>query len=282
MKKNKQILLMAILTMVAGITLNLNAQKKVTLRYNLTQGDKYYYEMKMDQDIVFQNSGQSMALDQVIEFFMTTTVSKVTDSITLMSEIDRVVMNQKIFGMEMKYDSDVPAAEQNPMAAQIAEVMGALINKSYSMVMDNLGNVGKVDVSQITNNEDLANNLASGASFAIYPENPVAVGDFWEKDIEPIRTSDMKFHAKYTVLKLSGSEAVLQLDGTITANEMDDAEANMNLNGQQKGEITIDLKTGWLIKSEVQQNIKLDIEENGTKFPATIDGLIITTSSQKK
>jgi len=281
MKKNKQIVLITMLLLV-GLSLQMNAQKSAQLKYNLTQGDKYSYEMKMDQDIVFQASGQTMTLDQVMEFYMTSTISKVSDSITVDSKIDRVVMNQKIFGMEMKYDSDVPAADQNPMAAKIAEAMGGLINKSYSMVMDNLGNVGKVDVSQITDNEDLANNLGSGANFAVYPENAVSVGDSWEKDIEPIKTSDMKFHAKYTVLKLSSSEAVLQLEGTITANKLDDVDANMNLSGQQKGEITIDVKTGWLIKSEVQQDLKLDIDQDGVKFPATISGLITTTSTKKK
>lgn len=281
MKKNKQIVLLTML-LLAGFSFQMNAQKSVQLKYNLTQGDKYSYEMKMDQDIIFQASGQTMTLDQVMEFYMTSTIAKVSDSITVGSEINRVVMNQKIFGMEMKYDSDVPAADQNPMAAKIAEAMSGLINKSYSMVMDNLGNVGKVDVSQITDNEDLANNLGSGANFAVYPEKPVSVGDSWEKDIEPIKTSDMKFHAKYTVLKLSSSEAVLQLEGTITANKMDEVDADMNLSGEQKGEITIDVKTGWLIKSEVQQDLKLDIDQDGVKFPATISGLITTTSSKKK
>lgn len=281
MKRNGKILLAALLVLAASLPYSMNAQKNATLRYNLAQGDKYSYEIKMDQDIVFQASGQTMTLDQVMEFYMTSTVTKVTDSITVESEINRVVMNQKIFGMEMKYDSDIPTSEQNPMAAKIAETMGTLINKSYSMVMDNMGNIGKVDVSQITDNEDLANNLGSGANFAVYPENAVAVGDSWEKDIEPLKTSDMKFHAKYTVLKLSGSEAVLQLDGTITANKMQDVEADMNLNGEQKGEVTIDLKTGWLIKSEIEQNLKLDIEQDGVKFPATINGLITAKSGKK-
>jgi hypothetical protein len=281
MKKNKQLFLLTILMFVVGFSFNLNAQKSVQLKYKVTQGDQYSYEMKMDQDIVFQASGQTMTLDQVIEFYMTSSIAKVSDSITIESKINRVVMNQKIFGMDMKYDSDVPATDQNPMAAKIAEAMGGLINKGYSMVMDDYGNVGKVDVSQVTDNEDLANNLGSGANFAVYPEKSVSVGDSWEKDIEPIKTSDMKFHAKYTVLKLSGSEAVLKFDGTITANKIDDVDVDMNLSGTQSGEITVDVKTGWLIKSEVEQELKLDIEQNGAKFPATISGVITTTSKKK-
>lgn len=281
MKKNKQIQLLAILMMVVGFSLNLNAQKKVTLRYNLSQGDQFSYDMKMDQDIVFQASGQTMTLDQVLEFYMTSTVKAVSDSITIESSINRVVMNQKIFGMEMKYDSDVPVADQNPMAAKLAETMGTLINKNYSMVMDMMGNIGSVDASQLTDSDDLANNLGSGGNFAVYPENAVSVGDSWEKDIEPMKSSDMKFHAKYTVLKLTGSQVTLQLDGIITANKMEEVDADMNLNGVQKGEMIIDLKTGWLIESKIEQELKLDIEQDGAKFPATINGYITTTSKKK-
>lgn len=281
MNKNKQNLLLALVLLLAGFSFNLNAQKSVQLRYNLNQGDAYSYELKMDQDIVFQASGQTMTLDQIIEFYMTSTISKITDSITVESSINRVVMDQKIFGMEMKYDSDVPAEKQNPMAAKIAEVMGGMINKSYSMVMDKMGNIGDLDVSQLTDNDDLANNLGSGSNFAVYPENAVSVGDSWEKDIEPLTDSDMKFHAKYTLVKLTGSQATLQLDGIITANKMQDVNADLNLSGVQKGEIIVDVKTGWLIESKVEQELKMDIEQDGVKFPATISGLITTTSKKK-
>jgi len=281
MKKNQLILPLAILILLAGTAANLFAQKSVQLMYNLSEGDQYSYTTKIDQDIVFEASGQTMTLDQLMDFYMTSSVKKVSDSITIVSTIDRIKMTQKIFGMEVKFDSDEPSANQNPMAAKISEAFGSLIGKSYVMVMDKFGNIGSLDVSEISDNEDLANNLSSGTNFASYPENAVSVGDSWERDIEPLKTSDMMFHVKYTLLKLSGSQATLKIEGTITANKIDQLDADMNLSGEQNGEMIIDSKTGWLIESNVDQNMKLFIEQNGTKFPATIDGTVNTTSKKK-
>lgn len=253
------------------------AQKKAELKYNLNKGDTYSYVMDIDQDVVFEANGQPMALDVMITFENTTSVTGVTsDSINLESTIDRVKMSQGIFGMTVTYDSDDPSTAQNPMAAQIAQSMGTVIGKTYTQVMDERGSVIRVDMENLTDNEDLADNINSGTQFAIYPDYPVKVGDSWEDDITPVEESDMKLHAKYTLLKLTGKQATIQFDGTISANTVQDMD--MRLEGTQKGEMIIDVKSGWLIESIVDQEIELDIEQNGQKFPATISGSITTTS----
>lgn len=279
MKKNKLSILTILLLILTGFSLT--AQKSVVLRYNLSQGDEYTYDINIDQDIVFQAQGQTMALDQLMDFYMTSTIMNVSDSITIKTTINRINMIQKIMGMEIKFDSDQPANEQNPMSAQIAEAMGRLINHGYTIVMDKLGNISRVDVSDMSENNELANNMGSGANFAVFPENAISVGDSWEKDIEPMETSDMKFHVKYTLFKISGNQATLQLNGTITANKVEEMEGDMNLKGETKGEMTLDIKTGWLIESKMEQDIQLDLEQNGTKFPATITGTVTATSKKK-
>ena len=89
----------------------------------------------------------------------------------------------------------------------------------------------------------------------------------------------MKVNMTYTVLKLSGKEATLGLNGTIKANSVENQE--LNLDGTMSGEMTVDVHTGWLIKSVIDQEIKLDIDQNGQKFPATITGTITTTTEKK-
>jgi hypothetical protein len=90
--------------------------------------------------------------------------------------------------------------------------------------------------------------------------------------------SNMQIKATYTLLKISGKSATIGIDGTITANETEDVD--MRVNGTQKGEMIIDLNTGWLVESKLDQEIELDIEQNGQKFPATISGTITMTSSR--
>ena len=256
------------------------AQKSADLKYVLNQGDTYNYVLNIDQDIVFEANGQPMALNMLITFENSTKVAGVTpDSINLESTIERVKMAQSIFGMQITYDSDDPATAQNPMAAKIAESMGMIIGKSYIQVMDERGGVIRMDMGNLTDNEDFADNLNSGTQFAIYPDHPVKVGESWEKDISPVEESDMKIHAKYTLLKLSGKQATIQFDGTISANTMQDMD--LKLEGTQTGEMIVNTKTGWLIESNVDQEIEMDMEQNGQKFPATISGTIKTTSVKK-
>jgi hypothetical protein len=263
-----------------GLILTVSAQKKVELKYNLTTGDQYTYNIETDQDISFEANGQTMVMNSKIGFEMTGTVNdNASDNINIKTIIDRVTMKQTIFGMEIKYDSKDSLSAENPMAAKIAETFSGLIGSSYTMVMDDKGNVKEIEMSELTNNDDLAQNLSSGSNYAIYPEGKVAVGDSWEKDIEPLKTSDMKYHIKYTVLKIGKKETTLGVEGTIAANSVDDQE--VNLQGTQSGEMIVDTQTGWLIESSIDQELTLDIEQGGQKFPATITGTTTSTSAKK-
>lgn len=280
MKKQSLFTIFNMILILSFVSNSIQAQKSADLKYNLKKGDTYSYNIDIDQDVVFEANGQTMALDVQMTFENTTLVDGITsDSINLKSTIDRVKMTQGIFGMQVTYDSDDPATAQNPMAAQIAQSMGMVIGKTYTQVMDSRGNVIRMDMGNMTENDDLANNLNSGAQYGLYPDYKVKVGDSWEKDIAPVKESDMKVHAKYTLIKLTGKTATIQFDGIISANTMQDMD--MKMDGTQKGEMIVDVNTGWLIESTIDQDIELDIEQNGQKFPATIGGIIKTTSAKK-
>lgn len=280
MINNKLFTLLTTAVMLFMFGLQANAQKSVELKYNVDQGDAYHYVMDIDQDIMFDANGQTMTMDNTTTFEVTSLVSKTySDSIRLDVTIDRVKMKQSVFGMEINYDTDDPATAQNPMAAQLSQTFGAMIGKSYVQVMDLQGNILRTDMHQLSGNDDFANNLSSGAQFGNYPDHPVSVGDSWEKDITPLKGSDMKVHAKYTLVKLSGKQATISFEGTLTANNVQDID--MKLNGTQKGEMIIDTKTGWLVESNIDQELSMDLDQNGQKIPATISGTIKTTASKK-
>lgn len=256
------------------------AQKSVELKYNLNEGDVYSYVIDTDQDIVFEANGQTMALDQLMTFDMTQKVYNVTgDSIKLDGQIKRIQSTQGIFGMEVKYDSDDPSTTQNPMVAKMGEEFAKVLNKSYFITMDKKGNMGSMDLRGITDNDDIANNLNSGSQYAIYPEGKVSVGESWDKEIVPSEESDMMFTLTYTLLKVTGKEATLGLNGKISANKFN--EADLKMDGTMTGEMIVDVKTGWLIKSTMDQEIEMEVEQNGMKFPATISGTTITTSEKQ-
>ncbi len=277
--KNLKLQFIVLAFLLPGFLLTIQAQKSVELKYNVSSGDQYQYTIDIDQDIVFEANGQQMALDQVMTMKLLMNVKEVTsDSIHLENQLKSVKMTQGIFGMTITYDSEDPATTQNPMAAKVGEEFAKLIDKMFYMTMDHKGNMGNMDLSNLTDNDDIANNMNSGAQFAAYPDGKISVGESWEKDIYASDKSNMKFHAKYTLLKVSGKQATIGIDGTISGNTVENMDLKMN--GTQKGEMLIDMKTGWLIESNISQDIELDIEQNGQKFPATISGTIVTKSSK--
>ena len=279
MNNQKLISLLAVVLLIPGFFIGAFAQKSVDLKYKLNKGDIFSYNMNTDMDVVFETNGMTMALDNIILFETTANILFASDdSVTIDTQVKRIQSTQKMFGMEVKYDSDDPASAQNPMAAQIAAAFGAVIGKSYAVVMDVKGNILRTDMSQMTEDSDFADNLNSGTQYALYPDHKVRIGDTWEQDIKPLEASDMKVYAKYTLLKLSGSEAVLGFDGTISANSIN--EQDIKMNGTQKGEMRVDVKTGWVIESKIDQDIEMDIDQGGQKFPATVTGTITIVSNK--
>jgi hypothetical protein len=265
--------------LLPGMLICVHAQKSVDLRYNVSSGDRYTMTMEIDQDIVFEANGQQMALDQMINFKLLSEVSEATaDSIKLKHQLNAVKMTQGIFGMTVTYDSEDPATLQNPMAAKVGEQFTAIIGQSFFMNMDKKGNVGSMDMRNVTDNDDFADNLNSGGQFVAFPDGKVKVGESWEKDIFASDESNMKFNAVYTLLKVTGKEATIGLEATIKANPNDDSD--LNLSGTQTGEMIVDLKTGWLIESTTSQDLELEVEQNGQKYPATISGTIKTVCAR--
>jgi len=279
MNDYKKIIATIAIVLIPGLLMSVFAQKSVTLKYDVNAGDKYEYKLEIDQDIVFDAGGQTMALDQLMNFRMTSNIDEKTgNEYKISTTVDAIKMTQSIFGMQITYDSEDPNTMQNPMAAKIGEEMNNIIGSDYTMTMDEKGHVTNVDASDVSNDE-LINNISSGSNFAIYKEGSVSVGETWDGDVTPMDNSDMKVSMQYTLLKVSGKEALLGLNGTITANSIDDQE--MKMNGTMTGEMTVNVNTGWLIESVLNQEIELDIEQNGQKFPATISGTVTTTSEKK-
>ncbi|MEJ2594101.1 MAG: DUF6263 family protein [bacterium] len=280
MTKQRMITLLSLIIMLPAMILPLQAQKSVELKYNLQKGNIFDYSIVSDQDIVFEANGQTMAMDNSFSFYMTQEISEVTaDSIRIEGKINRTVTEASIFGMTVTYDSDDPASTQNPMSAKMGEEFMKILNKPFSMSMDHRGNMGNMDISNLSDNDEIAKNINSGSQFAVYPKGKITIGDSWTKQIMPVEGSDMKFDATYTLLKLSGKQATIGIEGTITSNTMDGEE--MKIDGTMKGEMLVDVKTGWLIESTLNQELQLDLEQNGAQFPATITGTTVTTSAMK-
>ncbi len=276
MKTIVKIRIIALAILFSASLSSLFAQKSIELEYNLNTGDVYEFVTNIDQDISFEANGATMTLEQVLTFDMTSKVDKIEgDNMSKSFVFDKVTMNQKIFGMELNYSSD-DSTTWTGMGAQIAQEMNKIIGKSVEVVMDNKGNIEEMDLSEITDNDELTNNLTSGNTYAVYPAGKVTVGESWETDIEPLKDSEMKVHVKYTLLKASKKQAIIGVEGLLTGNDIQGEQ--INLNGTTVGEMTVDRATGMLVTSSIDIELALEIDQQGVKIPANIMSTTVTNA----
>lgn len=257
---------------------NASAQKKYELRYNLKTNDKYAFVTEVVQDISFDANGQTMTLDQEMSFTMESTVTDVKDNeITQDIKFQKMAMNQSIFGMEIIYDSEDESTWEG-MGAQVAAELNKIIGKSINYVMDDKGKVIDMDVSAINDNSDITNNLQSGNTYAMYPEDKVSVGDTWEAENTPLKNSDMSVHFVYTLVKASNKKATITFKGDISANEL--AEMPMKIEGTISGQMEVDVKTGMAIETTTDTEMDMEMEKDGMKIPASISTTSTTQATK--
>jgi hypothetical protein len=192
-----------------------------------------------------------------------------------------MTMKQSMGGQELFYDSSDPATYASGRGAQLGAAFNKLIKKTFTITIDKLGHIQSFDLANLTGpNGKVSDNVSSGNNFIIFPDQKIKTGDSWEADIKPLKGSKTKIHMKYTLIKLSGKKATIGLEGTITANE----EAGENIpkiNGTQSGEATVDVRTGWTTEINMDQEIKMEVNQNGMTIPMTISSTVTKKSKAK-
>ncbi len=270
MKNTSLIKIIAIAIILPLFTGSVFAQKKIQLKYKLNKGDKYSYNLNLDQDINFEANGQAVSLNQLMNFYMIMTIDNAENAgnYKIISTIDRITMNQKIFGMELNYDSGDSSTFTSGMGKQIGDQMNKIIGKKFTTEIDTYGNIQSIDMSEISDNKDISGNINKNAEFTIYPDHKIAVGESWETDSKPLTNSSMKIHTKYTLTKVKGKKAFISFESTITSSD----KSETNVNGTQTGKMIVNKKTGWILHSEIDQELKIDIDQGGMTIPAEVSG----------
>ncbi len=282
MKSKWNVLLLLLAVNLMAFTNSAVAQKSIELKYQLKQGEQFTNVSNIEQTIQFEAMGQKVTLDQEMSFYLESVIDSVkNEQITQRTTFKRIVMDQRIFGMEIKYDSEDSSTFNSPMGTEFATQMNKLINASVISLMDERGHVIDMDMSALGNAGEMSSTLNTGNNYAVYPDHKIKVGESWEEELEPMETSNMAVKVKYTLKKATRKEAVLEVDGVLSAN-IDNPEAGGELDGTMTGEMTIDRKTGMVKVSSLQLDMTMDVEQNGMKFPATATSFVDTKIEKVK
>ena len=280
MKTLKSTLVMGIVALMLAAPGQLLAKKKVNLKYNLHKSDQYVTKSNINQDIQMQAQGRSVDIQAQTAIDVTSAVTELaSNSIQLTTTINKMSLTQSVMGRKIHFDSSDPSTYASGSGKLIGDKLNKLIGKSYTKVMDDLGHVKSVDMSNISEELNTTGKLSSRDIYVVFPGHAIEVGDSWETTIHPAKSSNMVIHVKYTLNKLTGKDAVIGIDAKVSGSKI--AGKDISLNGVVNGEATVDIKTGWTTKINVDQEVKMNAETNGMTIPMTISGNITVTSVKK-
>ncbi len=123
-------------------------------------------------------------------------------------------------------------------------------------------------------------------SLNIFPDHPVKPGDTWKKSYTmSMGVMGMTIDNEFKLTSVSGNTAHLDVNAKIKGGgaSTDPEMKNMtiNLNGDQKGTMDVEVATGLVTDSKLKQSIKGDISMMGMKMPMNINSDIHLSAKKR-
>lgn len=277
---------------------------KVDLKLNLQPGSQYLYTMETKMDMAQTAMGQTMKTqnDMTMEFVYDVTAAEGTNK-NITVTYDRIAMDMKSAMANMSYDSR-DTSKNTPELA----VMGNMLHKPFTMVVSDRGEILKVDGLQAIIDHMGDSTTAEGAemrkqlatsfndssmkgmmqqSLNFFPDKPVAPGDTWKKTYSMnMSIMSVNMDNEYKLTSVSNGIAHIDVTSKMTgggdiAGGEEMKNVKVNLSGEQKGTMEVEVASGLVVDSKLKQDIKGDISMMGMKIPLTMTQDIRITAKKK-
>lgn len=282
--------------MLLSVTLFMHAQK-VSLKYNFKEGAKFVANQTSVQKIHQDVMGNSMDITVTVVAKTSYAVLKTDkEQTTLEMTYEALAMKMESPMMNMEYDSNGTVDANNPMHT----AFGAIVGKKFLMVMDNRGKIASVTgfeqvmtdlVSRFNGNKEMADQIAASVKqqfsdealkgsmemmTAIFPENPVAVGESWV--VKTVLRTGMELNSENTLTLKSAADGKWVISGisklatnseaTVQTQGMD---SHFSLTGSAQYEMVLDAATGWLVENSINQTIDGKVSLEGGQLPSAME-----------
>lgn len=212
---------------------------------------------------------------------------------TLTAMYKNIRMKMKVMQMTLEMDSDKPDApvdttimKANPLAG-MNKMLAALTGKPFTMKVDAEGNVLELtgfdavikdmvaameideerkqkalaSMKDQFNEQELKDQFAQ--IFTIFPNKEVKVGDSWEKRFTAGGKMKANFITTYTVKEIDGELVTLK-----TKSRIEPVAGELEISGEQTGDVIINSKTGLIVNAKYEQDLKGNVQGK----PITISG----------
>lgn len=283
--------LLLVVTAIGSFISGCNGSKSggdaVTLKFNLEKGKNYVYGMKSHFDMDAEMMGQKIKSGGDIDFGFKMNVEEVdaAGNRTVACTYDAIKFKINAMGMDMGYDSKNvgDTTKENMMNGMFRKLFGSMVGKSFKMTWTPKGEITKIEglkemvtamgqsmdmpeemrgqmekqMEQSFSEDQIKQSFSQG--FSIYPENPVKVGDSWNKTMSRnVNNMKMDIDVKYTVKDIKADAVILNMEGKIKGNgETGSSAMKMDISGSQKGTMEIELTSGMPKTGNIDMDMKI-------------------------
>lgn len=284
-----RVALLGLLTLAAlWSAWSVDADEAIDVSLNLEPGESYVLELlieqTIDQDIPAMS--QKMTMEQLIGMTMR---YDVTDRA---SDAGGTWVTMTYAGVKYKMDGPMGVTDYdsaNPPAdvPLMAKGMAALVGQSLEIEFLPTGKVGQIEGVQammdamvnafdlpegpakenmktmmaMQFSEDMIQQMVAATS-GVYPGKPVSRGDTWQDAVTLGGMMPMQIDVDYTLNDYQADTATLGVKGKISPHPdaqpvmMGGMEMDAEFNGEQTGTVVLDRATGFLISSDITQDMQ--------------------------
>jgi len=270
-----------------------------TLKYNLETGKTYKQSMVTVMNMKMNVMGQDMNMDMNMEMgFQYNVIGQNNDVFDIQTTFQKIKMKMS---SPMPFTIDTDSTE-NSTNKNLGDVFKSLIGVPIDIQLTQAGKVVSVQgADKLAEKFDAITNeqykQMFGAQFSekalqttfermspYFPEKPVAIGDSW--DITANINSngvDIISKMKLTLTQVKDNIATMDCSGTLSTPEggavfqVQGMDATASITGDQTGTIQIDMKTGWIVRSELSQKFVQNIEVGGQPMQQNIESKTVVT-----
>ncbi|MEP0817135.1 MULTISPECIES: DUF6263 family protein [Trichocoleus] len=282
----------------------------VKLQLRLQKGDRYSIQMATDQAINQSILGRPQNTNQVVRIgYLFDVIDVAADGTsTVKMTYKSVQFKQSGPNGAIAYDSTRPAPGTNPLTASLSTLVG----QSISAKITPAGTVREVQgidqlIARMISGMKIPNNAVKAQientlrsqfgeemfkelfsqSLDIYPTQPINVGDSWSKKMTLSKGFPMTVETTYTLKAVKNNIATVDISSQVKpspnapALQISGASLKQNLAGTQKGSMQIQLNTGMVTQSQVNQDISGKFQVQGLpgasqamSWPVSVKGTV--------
>lgn len=178
---------------------------------------------------------------------------------------DKVKMSGSIQGIQVSGSASGPDSLTGD-AKLVALPVFTLEGHSYRSIYDI--HLNKKSEVQMSDGEIIDSTENKMQLLIRYPNQEIAIGDTWEKEILIKAGNKMNCSAKYILKEIHEDYAVISMEGKLYGSG-DKFGNEFSMEGKLTGTITVDITTGWPIDSDTHQEFILKM--GGKDIPMKYD-----------